>query len=79
MALIQFQRGNFKKRNQFASMYTDAEKQKIKPEIYTMGHRNAYTISVDTVKKSLSWGDVGPDEDGQRKSLIWLTSQDLSV
>ena len=31
------------------------------PEIYTMGHRNPYRISVDMKKGYLYWGDVGPD------------------
>lgn len=30
-------------------------------EIYTMGHRNPYRISVDQKRKYLYWGDVGPD------------------
>jgi len=32
-----------------------------RPEIYTMGHRNPYRISVDPKKGYLYWGDVGPD------------------
>lgn len=32
-----------------------------KPEIYTMGTRNAYRISVDQKNSFLYWGDVGPD------------------
>ncbi len=32
-----------------------------KPEIYTMGTRNAYRISVDQKNGFLYWGDVGPD------------------
>ena len=32
-----------------------------KPEIYTMGHRNPYRISVDQKNGNLYWGDVGPD------------------
>lgn len=31
------------------------------PEIYTMGHRNPYRISVDKHTGSVYWGDVGPD------------------
>lgn len=34
---------------------------KTKPEIYTMGHRNPYRISVDPKKGYVYWGDVGPD------------------
>ncbi|MGC3948099.1 MAG: ThuA domain-containing protein [Chryseolinea sp.] len=32
-----------------------------RPEIYTMGARNPYRISVDKVTGYLYWGDVGPD------------------
>jgi glucose/arabinose dehydrogenase/cytochrome c551/c552 len=32
-----------------------------RPEIYTMGHRNPYRISVDPHKGYVYWGDVGPD------------------
>jgi cytochrome c len=35
---------------------------KILPEIYVMGTRNAYTISIDSVRKGIAWGDVGPDQ-----------------
>ncbi len=34
---------------------------KTRPEIYTMGHRNPYRISVDPKKGYLFWGEVGPD------------------
>jgi len=32
-----------------------------RPEIYVMGCRNPYRISVDTRRKLLFWGEVGPD------------------
>ncbi len=32
-----------------------------RPEIYTMGHRNPYQISVDRRTGFLYWGDIGPD------------------
>ncbi|WP_405382662.1 ThuA domain-containing protein [Maribacter sp. LLG6340-A2] len=35
--------------------------EKTRPEIYTMGHRNPYRISVDIKRGYLYWGDVGPD------------------
>ncbi|CAM3452055.1 ThuA domain-containing protein [Pontibacter korlensis] len=35
-----------------------------RPEIFTMGHRNPYRISVDQKKGYLYWGDVGPDAAG---------------
>ena len=35
--------------------------EKTRPEIYTMGHRNPYRISVDPKKGYLYWGEVGPD------------------
>lgn len=34
---------------------------KTRPEIFTMGHRNPYRISVDQKTGTLYWGDVGPD------------------
>ncbi|MEP6509397.1 MAG: PQQ-dependent sugar dehydrogenase, partial [Gemmatimonadales bacterium] len=34
---------------------------KTRPEIYTMGNRNPYRISVDRHTGFLYWGDVGPD------------------
>lgn len=34
---------------------------KTRPEIYTMGHRNPYRISVDPKKGYVYCGDVGPD------------------
>ncbi|MDQ3291728.1 MAG: ThuA domain-containing protein [Bacteroidota bacterium] len=34
---------------------------KTRPEIYTMGHRNPYRISVDQKTGILYWGEVGPD------------------
>lgn len=34
---------------------------KTRPEIYTMGHRNPYRISVDPKNGYVSWGEVGPD------------------
>lgn len=34
---------------------------KTRPEIYTMGHRNPFRISVDSKTGFLYWGDVGPD------------------
>lgn len=35
--------------------------EKTRPEIYTMGARNPYRISVDKTTGFLYWGDVGPD------------------
>lgn len=35
--------------------------EKTRPEIYTMGHRNPYRISVDPKNGYLFWGEVGPD------------------
>lgn len=34
---------------------------KTRPEIYTMGHRNPYRISIDQKTGFVYWGDVGPD------------------
>jgi cytochrome c len=34
---------------------------KTRPEIYTMGHRNPFRISIDQKTGFVYWGDVGPD------------------
>src|SRR5579872_1137783 len=34
---------------------------KTRPEIYVMGNRNPYRISVDQKNSFLYWGEVGPD------------------
>lgn len=34
---------------------------KTKPEIFVMGCRNPYTLSIDPLRKGIAWGDVGPD------------------
>ncbi len=34
---------------------------KTRPEIYVMGDRNPYRISVDQKNSTLYWGEVGPD------------------
>jgi len=36
---------------------------KTRPEIYAMGTRNAYRLSVDPKNNYVYWGDVGPDSD----------------
>lgn len=35
--------------------------EKTRPEIYTMGHRNAWRIAVDSKTGYIYWGEVGPD------------------
>jgi len=35
-----------------------------RPEIYTMGHRNPYRISIDQKTGYVYWGEVGPDANG---------------
>jgi len=35
--------------------------EKTKPEIYTMGHRNAWRPTIDSQTGFLYWGEVGPD------------------
>ncbi len=43
-----------------AAVYADTAK--VKPEIYVKGTRNAYTVTLDPVRRWLTWGDVGPDQ-----------------
>ena len=33
----------------------------VRPEIYAMGVRNPYTLTLDPVRRWVSWGDCGPD------------------
>ena len=47
--------------NLFPRNASGAYDAKTRPEIYTMGHRNPYRISVDRKNGYLYWGDVGPD------------------
>ena len=35
--------------------------EKTRPEIYTMGHRNPWRVSIDSKTKFIYWGEVGPD------------------
>ncbi|TXE03240.1 PQQ-dependent sugar dehydrogenase [Algoriphagus aquimarinus] len=42
--------------------------EKTKPEIYTMGHRNAWRPTLDSKTGYLYWGEVGPDA---AKDSIW--------
>jgi cytochrome c len=41
---------------------------KTRPEIYTMGHRNPWRVSVDSKTGFIYWGEVGPD--ASRDSII---------
>lgn len=36
---------------------------KTRPEIYTMGHRNVWRVSVDSETGWIYWGEIGPDQD----------------
>jgi cytochrome c len=48
-------------RDALSGAYSAADLQKVRPEIYVKGLRNAYTLAVDPVRRWLAWGDVGPD------------------
>jgi cytochrome c len=63
--------GNLKE--YYASRYSTDELARIRPEIYTMGHRNPYTISVDDAKGLLTWGDIGPDKGWATEELNLVT------
>jgi glucose/arabinose dehydrogenase len=43
-----------------AAQFLDTNK--VKPQIYVKGTRNAYTVTLDPVRRWLTWGDVGPDQ-----------------
>ncbi|MDB5104416.1 MAG: carbohydrate-binding protein [Fibrobacteres bacterium] len=38
--------------------------EKTRPEIYVMGTRNPYSLTMDPVRKVITWGDIGPDGKG---------------
>jgi cytochrome c len=44
-----------------------------RPEIYTMGHRNAYTMNYDKYNGWLTWGDIGPDDNLQTEEWNLVT------
>lgn len=46
---------------------------KTRPEIYTMGHRNAWRVAVDSATGYIYWGEVGPDarQDTERGPKGW--------
>ncbi len=52
-------KGNLKE--YYRDIWTADEAAKVLPEIYTMGHRNPYSINVDPYTGWLAWGDIGPD------------------
>ncbi|UJH92552.1 PQQ-dependent sugar dehydrogenase [Antarcticibacterium sp. 1MA-6-2] len=43
------------------NLFTEDSPIKGRPEIYVMGNRNPYRISVDKKTNFLYWGEVGPD------------------
>lgn len=43
---------------------------KTRPEIYTMGHRNPYTLTLDPYRGWLTWGEIGPDEFGGNDTVL---------
>ena len=44
---------------------------KTRPEIYVMGDRNPYRISVDPKNGNLYWGEVGPDANADSFRYTW--------
>jgi cytochrome c len=47
--------------NLFAKGTANGSDRRTRPEIYTMGHRNPWRISVDNKTGYIYWGEVGPD------------------
>ncbi|GAB4020766.1 PQQ-dependent sugar dehydrogenase [Spirosoma koreense] len=47
--------------NLFPKGTDPSDRAKTRPEIYSMGHRNAWRISIDSQTGYLYWGEVGPD------------------
>jgi cytochrome c len=42
--------------------------EKTRPEIYTMGHRNVWRVSVDSKTGWIYWGEIGPDQDSDSET-----------
>lgn len=42
--------------------------EKTRPEIYTMGHRNVWRVSVDSKTGWIYWGEIGPDKDNDSET-----------
>ncbi len=53
--------GNLREFYTAKGYYGAADQAKILPEIYTLGHRNPYTMNIDPYTGWISWGDIGPD------------------
>ena len=53
--------GNLFAKNTDLSGMQPSDRAKTRPEIYTMGHRNPFRISVDPKTGYVYWGEVGPD------------------
>jgi glucose/arabinose dehydrogenase len=51
-----------------------ADTSKVKAETYVKGTRNAYTMSLDPVRRWVTWGDVGPDQ-GQKSEEYNLVKE----
>ncbi len=51
------------------------------PEIYVMGTRNPFTIAIDSVRRGLVWGDVGPDvfPTGSTNPAEWSEEHDFTT
>ena len=47
--------------NLFPKGTDPSDREKTRPEIYSMGHRNAWRISRDSQTGYLYWGEIGPD------------------
>ncbi|MEO7425273.1 MAG: PQQ-dependent sugar dehydrogenase [Fibrobacteria bacterium] len=53
--------------------------EKTRPEIYVMGNRNPYSITLDPVRRWLTWGDVGPDDKDMDGKAINGTGQTMKT
>jgi cytochrome c len=47
---------------------------KTRPEIYIMGCRNPYSISLDAKRNGVTWGDIGPDGKGLTEEHNFATA-----
>jgi cytochrome c len=51
---------------------------KTKPEIYTMGMRNPYRLTIDQKRNILYWGEVGPDTKVKGKNGYFLSYDEVN-
>jgi cytochrome c len=60
-----------------AAKYRDSAQ--MKREIYVKGTRNAYTLTLDPVRRWATWGDCGPDQESSTTTDTKLWSEEHNI